>query len=102
MICVSLAQCSPCLVASLCHFSISKFGSLPLFRRLFLEHSNDIIVMSLTIFLLSALCNGEALKILAWSSEVADVLKHAEKGVELLFFSFPTLQQGAGSWMRRL
>lgn len=55
-----LCDSSLCGIASLQDFGISELGLFPLFGHLLLEHSNDIIVMSPTIFIL---CNGEVLKI---------------------------------------
>jgi len=47
--------------------AISVFPSwvcLPFLGHLFLEHSSDDIVISLTIFILSGLCHGKVLQIL--------------------------------------
>lgn len=39
----------------------------------FVVHSSDLIVMSLTIVIFLALCHGQVLKIVGWSSKVDDV-----------------------------
>lgn len=69
--------------------SIFELGLFPLFGHLFLEHSNDIIVMSLSTFILSGFCNGEGPEILGWSSEMAGVSNKALKRELSCFFVSP-------------